>query len=1008
MKLSALLLLTAGLVSAQQQFSTAQAARLVIGQPRFSSQRSEVAQTLVGAAQGIAFANGTLIVADANRQGGFPVNHRVLIYKDITSQFPGPHDEIVQNGTPCPICLGYAPGNAPPAGTPWTGATTVLGQPDFVSYLPNQSTTVNAAPGATTMRSPVAVAYNGTTLAVADAENNRVLIWNSLPQSNDQAPDFVVGQPGFTTNTSGQYGLYGYAHGHSSATSLRAPSGVFLDANNGLWVADTGNDRVLYYGPITGNGQAAKLVLGQKDFNIDGQNAYTLNTTASTLYAPVSVSSDGQHLFVADNFQNRVLIWNSIPTSNTQPADVVVGQADFTSNLSNTLTTSLDANFVTIFKSALCASNGTDTTTETGTTLYLYPDRCAGTLSSPMSAISDGTRLFIADSGNDRVLVYNKIPTQNGQPADVILGQLTEFVDNSSDSGEPALVASADSFKSPNSLAWDGTNLYVADTFNRRIAVYTPGDFQLPVAAVRNAASPFVYAQGTVVVSGTAQDNNALTVTIGNKTVLDSTNTEITVGYSYLESAGNSLADIVNGLANAINSSNNGAGDPYVTAIADPIAATLILRAKATDTDGNNVSLAASTSATSSKTTLTASGAALSGGEDAAMMAPFALVRISGGKDQNIVNLGASQLPPVQPLNKPLPTSLGGVEFYVDGIKCPLVALTPTSFVAQMPIELAFALEPDTTVPDPTTTVNVTDTLRFPRTASGIVRVTNPDGSVQVSSALHIPIIQQNPSIFYDPSMQPNPGVAFHSSSQATATVSVDGSIQGGDQASIYIRDRVYTYTVQPADALVTVRDALIAMINASDPEVKASPSGPFARIRLQAFVPGPIGNGIPISTAVTSSIVTTAATSTTAAVYEAAKIIVTAFNSTLCCANIAGAPVTTANPALPGETISIYASGLGRLQDTSDFVAMINGQPFNGSPTNNVTDNGFIAALVGGKSANVLFSGLKLGYVGIYQLDLELNSGLTTNPKTTLTISQLYQTSNIVWIPVVATAPAN
>jgi len=625
-----------------------------------------------------------------------------------------------------------------------------------------------------------------------------------------------------------------------------------------------------------------------------------------------------------------------------------------------------------------------------------------------MSAISDGTRLFIADSGNDRVLVYNKIPTQNGQRADVILGQLTEFVDNSSDSGEAALVSSADSFKSPNSLAWDGTNLYVADTFNRRIAVYTPGDFQLPVAAVRNAASPFVYAQGTVVVTGTAQDNNTVTVTLGNNTVLDSTNTEITAAYSYKESAGNSLGDIVNGMANAINSANNGAGDPYVTAIPDPIAATLILKAKATDTDGNEVTLAASTSLTSSKTTVTASGTTLTGGEDAAMMAPFALVRISGGLNQNIVNLDASQLPPVQPLNKPLPASLGGVEFYVDGIKCPLVAVTPTSFVAQMPIELAFALEPETTVPDPSTTVNVTDTLRYPRTASGVVRVTSPDGSVQVSSALHIPIIQQNPSIFYDPSMQPNPGVAFHSSSQATATISVDGSIQGGDQASLYIRDRVYMYTVQPADALVTVRDALIAMVNASDPEVQASPSGPFARIRLQAFVPGPMGNGIPISTAVTSSIITTAATSTAVAVYEAAKIILTAFNSTLCCANIAGAPVTTANPAVPGETISIYASGLGRLQDTSDFVAMIDGQPFNGSPTNNVTDNGFVAALVGGKTANVLFSGLKLGYVGVYQLDLELNSGLTTNPKTTLTISQLYQTSNIVSIPVVGTAPAN
>jgi uncharacterized protein (TIGR03437 family) len=168
------------------------------------------------------------------------------------------------------------------------------------------------------------------------------------------------------------------------------------------------------------------------------------------------------------------------------------------------------------------------------------------------------------------------------------------------------------------------------------------------------------------------------------------------------------------------------------------------------------------------------------------------------------------------------------------------------------------------------------------------------------------------------------------------------------------------------------------------------------------------MGNGVPVSTAVTSSIITTAATSTAVAVYEASKIILTAFNSQLCCANIAGAPVTTANPAVPGETISVYASGLGRLQDTSDFVAMIDGQPFNGSATNNVTDNGFVAALVGGKTANVLFSGLKVGYVGIYQLDLELNSGLSTNPKTTLTISQLYQTSNIVSIPVVSTAPLN
>jgi len=998
--------IAASAVSTQPQYSTGQAARLVIGQPRFSSQRGETTQTLVGAAQGVAFGGGTLIVADSNRQGAYPANNRVLIYKDILSQFPGPHDEVVQNGTPCPICLGYATGTPPPAGTLWPGATTVLGQPDFVSYLPNQSTVLNAAPTATSMRSPVAVAYNGKVLAVADADNNRVLIWNSLPATNDQQPDFVVGQPDFTSYTSGQNGLYGFPYGHASSTSLRAPSGLYLDANNGLWVADTGNDRVLYYGPITQNGQAAQLVLGQTNFELDAQNLYALKTTASSLFAPASVSSDGQHLFVADNFQNRVLIWNSIPTTNGQAADVVVGQKDFESNLSNTYSNSVDAFWVVNQHSAICASNGTDTVTEPGTTLYLYPAMCAASLSGPMSAISDGTRLYIADAGNDRVLVYNQIPTQPGASADVILGQIGQFSDEVSDSNTPQDVSSAASFKAPNSLAWDGANLYVADTFNRRIAVYTPGDFQLPVAAVRNAASPFVYPQGTVKIGGTAQDNTALTVTIGKNDVLDSTNTEITASYSYRESAGDTIAEIIQGLTQAINGSNNGAGDPYVYAVPDPVASMVIIKSRLADLEGNKVTLTTSTSPTGAKTTLTASGATLTGGQNATMMAPFALVRVSGGKDQNIVNLDPSQVPPVQPLNKPLPTSLGGLEFYVDGIKCPLVSVTPTSFVAQMPIELAFALEPETTPPDPNTTVNVTDTLRFPRTASGVVRVTNADGSVQVSSAMNIPVIQQNPSIFYDPTVKPNPGVAFHSSSQATVTISVDGSIQGGDQATINIRDREYMYTVQPSDSLVTVRDALIAMINASDPEVRASPSGTFTRIRLKALVPGPMGNGIPVSTSVTSSAIPDPVNYPTRV--AAAKVIMTAFNSTTCCANIAGAPVTTDNPAVPGETISVYASGLGRLQDASDFLAMVNGQPFNGSSTNNVTDNGFVAGLVGGSTANILFSGLKPGYVGVYQIDMELNTGLTTNPMTTLTISQLYQVSNIVTIPVVATTPAN
>ena len=102
-----------------------------------------------------------------------------------------------------------------------------------------------------------------------------------------------------------------------------------------------------------------------------------------------------------------------------------------------------------------------------------------------------------------------------------------------------------------------------------------------------------------------------------------------------------------------------------------------------------------------------------------------------------------------------------------------------------------------------------------------------------------------------------------------------------------------------------------------------------------------------------------------------------------------------------------MYGTGLGILT-AGDQQLMLNGQPFEGSQYNNVTFDGFVAATIGGKTANVLFSGLKVGYVGLYELDLELNTSLTTDPQTPLTVSQLYQVSNIVTIPVVVNSPPN
>src|SRR4029077_18665136 len=102
----------------------------------------------------------------------------------------------------------------------------------------------------------------------------------------------------------------------------------------------------------TSNGATADLVLGQANFTTLVEPDLTqqkVDAKPNNLLNPAAVTSDGVHLYVTDLGQNRVLIWNSIPTQNQQAADLALGQPDMTSSIPNN-----SAN--------MCASNGTDAT----------------------------------------------------------------------------------------------------------------------------------------------------------------------------------------------------------------------------------------------------------------------------------------------------------------------------------------------------------------------------------------------------------------------------------------------------------------------------------------------------------------------------------------------------------------------------------------------------------------------------------------------------------------------
>jgi uncharacterized protein (TIGR03437 family) len=918
MKCISVFLLSIAAVSAQT-FVAGQAGRLVVGQPNgFTAQDTNSSNVTIGAASGVAVAGDTLFVADSNRLGATPSNNRVLIFTNLSSQLPTPTAQLAYNSK-CPVCVGQA--------------SVVLGQPDFVT------TTVNNAPTQNSLRNPQGVASDGVHLVVADTDDNRILIWNTIPTTNNQNADVVIGQANFTANA-----LPGNT---PNANSMRGPEGVWIQ-NGKLFVADTQNNRVLIYNHIpTTNGVAADLVLGAPNFttyvNPDITQQQT-GATASTMLAPVSVTSDGTRLFVSDLGFNRVLIFNSIPSTNGAPADVALGQPDMVSSVANNAFTGSAATSSTDTAEKetplLCAvSNGID--------LYnnpTYPYLCSSTMSFPRYALNAGGKLVVADGGNDRLLVWDKTPPITGSTPDIIIGQITGGVDVPSEF--------ADSLRTPSALAWDGANLYVSDTYNRRILVYTIGTPSIAWEGIRNAASLDITATGNYTIVGSIQAGDVITLTIN------------TFNYPYTVLSTDTLQTITAALVNVVNSANKGAGDANVTLNVDPIVNTVIdLTSKQAGDLGDGVSYSATVTPapnqSTSEVSVESAGSSLTGGGNAAKIAPGTIVSILGTNlSAGTVKADTSQLQ--------LPTELGGTQVYFNGIAGPLFMVSPTLINAQVPWELGDQ-----------TSVNA------------VVRSVMSNGSIMYTSALGVAIVPANPGIYFQPGSTTNPpqGLVYHGSSYATSIVSVDGSVTPGAVATITVNGRVYSYTASIIDTLDSVRNALVVRLN-QDPQLSASIAGVFDRIILKARVEGPQGNGIPVTGNATGG-----------------SLTVSVYDPTTCCSNIAGAPVTSFNPAVPGEIINVYATGLG-LPNLTDYIAGLVQTgvqyPVNGPVTVPQTQN-FVASTVGGSSADVLQATMLPGAVGQFEVVLHLNGNLVTSTTTLATIAQGIFTSNQVQFPLVS-----
>ena len=267
-------------------------------------------------------------------------------------------------------------------------ATRVLGQDTMTMNSANliEGREFQFYNGGATADAGIALDTSGSVphLYVADPYNHRVLGFydarklyaTGVPEGQQGNNEIVIGEPDFNT------AICNYPSGDltkTTASGLCDPRGVLTDANGNLYVADTGNARVVRFPAPFANWpqkqvmESADLVLGQTSLT----GAPITDPSAVNMFAPYGLAFTGTNgLMVSDLVDNRVLYipFSSGQTTFNAPADngkaatKVFGQPDF---------------------------------------VTITPGAAANQLNSPHHIATDTNgQVYVTDTGNGRVQIF--------------------------------------------------------------------------------------------------------------------------------------------------------------------------------------------------------------------------------------------------------------------------------------------------------------------------------------------------------------------------------------------------------------------------------------------------------------------------------------------------------------------------------------------------------------------------------------------------------------------------
>ncbi len=334
-------------------------------------------------------------------------------------------------------------------------AAYVLGQADFTS---SSSATTQSR-----LNQPRDLIYDGSAsfLYVGDRLNSRVMVFNVSSISNGENAANVLGQPNYTATCPCT----------TSATTMAWPTGLAFDSSGGrLFVGNGGVDRVTVYdvNSIT-NGEAAVNVLGISVFNLNGSSSATATTTPS----PIGLAYDPgtSNLFVGSTSPARISVFSVAAISNGEAAVNVLGATDLTSHG---------------ISGASQASLGTGSKT-----MFML-----------------GSRLYVSQSSNNRVSIFDVSTVTNGEDAVDMFGQTNSDESlNYGLSNPNNATASQTGLYRPWDVALDetGHRLFAVDYSNNRVIVHQLDQHN---HYVDNAAD-FVLGQSNFISSGSSLSQNS-------------------------------------------------------------------------------------------------------------------------------------------------------------------------------------------------------------------------------------------------------------------------------------------------------------------------------------------------------------------------------------------------------------------------------------------------------------------------------------------------------------------